>query len=153
MRPMSICVGVFFALLCAGNLLAQDNYDRALGLRGGNPSGITYKTFLDRYTGYEVIAGVNFSYEHPTPAATGIFQYNWPLGTYTNLYGGAGMTMGVGEKFIWHLDAMVGVEYLISNFPVLLSLDYKPAYSLLDRQVGARGWLLSEYGLSARYIF
>lgn len=136
-------------------VLGQDNYDHSLGVRGGNPSGITYKTFLERYTGYEIILGANFSHPKPAITVTGLYEYNHPLGHYTNLYGGLGMTMGGGEKFVWHIDAILGIEYLLSNFPVVLALDYKPMYSLLQRKLGKndKGFGLFEYGISARYTF
>ncbi len=145
------CCLLFFMFV--NDINAQDNYDHSIGMRGGNPSALTYKTFLQRYTGYEIIFGANFSDEKVSITGTGLYQYNHPIGTYTNLYGGAGMTLGYGQKFIWNIDLMLGIEYTFNNFPMNISFDYKPMYAILNRNLGKNGFGLYELGISARYTF
>lgn len=134
------------------SLSAQDVYHYVIGARAGNPLGATYKTFIGRYTGYEVIAGVNYSYEKNGFTATGLYQYNYPLFYFTNIYAGAGLTMGAADKFIFHLDAQIGIEYTIQNFPLQLAVDYKPIYAPFHKELGRNGFGWYEYGISIRYV-
>ncbi len=148
---MKILLTLFLSI-SALTVSAQDVYHYVIGARAGNPLGATYKTFLGRYTGYEVIAGVNYSYEENGFAVTGLYQYNYPLFYFTNIYAGAGMTMGAADKFIFHLDMQIGIEYTIQNFPLQLAVDYKPIYAPFNKALGSNGFGFYEYGLSIRYV-
>ena len=65
-----------------GHSFAQDNYVNAIGMRGGNPTGVTYKHFIGRYAVIEGIAGITFSYNNPSNkklgvSLTGLYEYHF----------------------------------------------------------------------------
>ena len=49
-------------------------------------------------------------------------------------------------------DLIGGIEYTFYNFPLNISLDYKPYYSPLNRDIGIKGFGLNEFGVSVRYV-
>ncbi len=157
MKKWIVFFTCFITLSLSNDLLSQDNYYNAIGLRGGNPTGVTYKHFIGRYGVIEGIAGVNFSYKDPRQLAftiTGLYEYHMYLTEGLNLFVGGGITLGGGKNlFILNADVIGGIEYTISNFPINISLDYKPYYSPLNRNiVGIKGFGLNEFGLSIRYV-
>lgn len=134
----------------------DDNYINVIGLRGGNPTGVTYKHFIGRYSVIEGIAGISFSYNDPKKlgfAVTGLYEYHIYLTEGLNLYGGGGMSIGGGKDlFILNADVIGGLEYTFYNFPINVSIDYKPYYSPLNRDIGIKGFGLNEFGVSIRYV-
>ncbi len=147
-----------FALLCLGSTIsyAQDNYINAIGVRGGNPLGVTYKHFIGRYAVIEGILGVNFTYNDPKKlglAATGLYEYHFYITEGLNLFAGAGLSIGGGKDlFILNAELIGGLDYTISNFPINFSIDYKPFYSPVNRDFGVKGVGFKEFGLSIRYV-
>ncbi|MGB1216240.1 MAG: hypothetical protein ACPG5P_00105 [Saprospiraceae bacterium] len=158
---MKKCLLFFVFIICLQfTSFGQDNYINVIGVRGGNPTGVTYKHFIGRYSVIEGIAGINFSYKESnknsrgiTASITGLYEYHMYITEGLNVYGGGGMSIGGGSGiFLLHADAIVGLEYTISNFPLNLSVDYKPYYSPLYRQKGIKGFGFNEFGLSLRYV-
>ncbi len=147
-----------FALILLGFTTsnAQDNYINAIGVRGGNPTGVTYKHFIGRYAVIEGIAGVNFSYKDPKElgvALTGLYEYHKYITEGLNVFGGGGLSIGGGKNlFIFNFELIIGLDYTISNFPINLTIDYKPYYSPVNRDFGVHGVGFNEFGLSIRYI-
>ncbi len=146
----------FFTFGLATDCSAQDNYINVIGIRGGNPTGVTYKHFITRYSVIEGIAGVNFTYNDPKTLAfalTGLYEYHIYITEGLNLFGGAGLSIGGGKKlFLLNAELIGGVEYTFSNFPINFSLDYKPYYSPIHRDFGVKGVGFNEFGLSIRYV-
>lgn len=147
---------IIIILFSLGTSYSQDNYINAIGIRGGNPTGVTYKHFIGRYAVIEGIAGVSFSYKDPKrlgASLTGLYEYHFYLSEGLNLFAGGGMTLGGGKNlFILHADVIGGIEYTFYNFPLNISLDYKPYYSPLNRDIGIKGFGLNEFGVSVRYV-
>ncbi|MEO1517757.1 MAG: hypothetical protein AAFV95_22230 [Bacteroidota bacterium] len=131
-----------------GTTQAQDNYDQALGLRGGPTAAVTYKRFLDVFTAIEGIAGFNFT-NGRIITLTGLYQYHQPISYQANLYGGAGLTMGFNSsEFRLNLETMVGIEYTMPKFPLNISFDYKPAFNIFKSN-----FIWNEFGVSVRYTY
>ena len=119
-------------LLTLTQLSAQDNYDYAIGIRGGHLTGVSYKTFIGRYTGYELIAGLNYQ-QNDAYTVTGLYQYHIWLRYGLNLLAGVGATAGHnGDEFVLNGDLQFGIDYTFYNFPLNVQVDYKPFYSILD---------------------
>ncbi len=140
------------------NIQSQDdNYTTAMGIRGGNPTGFTYKHFIGRFGVLEGIAGINFSFNDPKKLAfaiTGLYEYHMYLAEGWNAYVGGGLSIGAGQKlFFLNADAIIGLEYTFYNFPINISIDYKPYYSPFHRNlIGVKGAGFNEFGLSVRYV-
>lgn len=136
---------------------AQDNYVNAIGLRGGNPTAVTYKHFIGRYAVIEGIAGISFSYNDPKKlgfSITGLYEYHIYITEGLNFFAGGGVSLGGGKDLvILNADVIGGIEYTFYNFPLNISLDYKPYYSPLNRKdIGIKGFGLNEFGVSIRYV-
>lgn len=155
MKKYFFVIIIFFSTI--GGILAQDNYINVVGLRGGNPTGVTYKHFITRYSVIEGIAGISFSYNDPKKlgfSVTGLYEYHIYLTEGLNLYAGGGISLGGGKNLvILNADVIGGIEYTFYNFPLNISLDYKPYYSPLNRKtIGIKGFGLNEFGVSVRYV-
>lgn len=145
----------------------ESSYNTAIGLRGGETSGLTIKNFITERTAFEGIVGIWPSafgltglYEWYTPAfnAEGL---NWYYGV------GAHVVLGTNRAYYVYtdeerdrtyyryksgnlgigLDGIVGLEYKIPAIPFAVSLDMKPfiegnteggAFLSLDPGVGIK---------------
>ena len=131
----------------AENANAQDAYGSAVGIRGGNPTGISYKHFLEFAGAIEGIVGYNFT-NGRVFTLTGLYEHHFFLNYNTNLYAGGGLTLGANsDEFRLVVEAIGGIEYVIPRFPMSFSLDYKPAFNVFDTAL-----YFNEFALTIRYI-
>jgi len=138
---------VLLLLFSCTSLMAQDAYERSIGVRGGFLGGVTYKHFLQFAGAIEGIVGYNFR-NGRVFTVTGLYEHHFFLNYQTNFYAGGGLTLGAGnETFRAHAEAIVGIEYVIERFPMSLSLDYKPAYNIFGND-----FYFDEFALSVRYV-
>lgn len=157
-RLLKYLATILLLFLLARGGMAQDNYVHALGIRAGNPLGLSYKRFIGRYSVLEGISGVSFSYnDNPRKLGgfiTGLYQYHFYLTEGLNWFAGGGLSLGGGKDLvILNADVILGLDYTISNFPINFSLDYKPYYSPLNRDiVGWNGFGFNEFALTIRYV-
>ena len=127
---------------------AQDAYNQAAGLRVGPLTGISYKRFVTFAGTVEGILGYNFT-NGRTISLTGLYEYHFFLTYQLNAFAGGGLTLsGNKDEFRLIAEAIAGLEYTVSNFPLNFSIDYKPAYSLLNNQL-----IFNEFALTIRYVF
>ncbi|MFI5203869.1 MAG: hypothetical protein ACHQF2_05180 [Flavobacteriales bacterium] len=135
--------GAFVFLLVGGKLEAQP-YPNAVGVRFGESSGLTLKTFAGSGA-FDFIISV-----WPNDLAVfALYERYHPLGDNgLNLYYGGGVHVAFNtirndeyryrheyyEKWWYHqrngfgfgLDAIVGLEYKLENAPVAFSIELKP---------------------------
>jgi hypothetical protein len=140
---LSICMG----MLAAG-LYAQP-YEHSGGVRAGYSSGITYKGFF-RYQMAAIEADV--LYNRHGFNLTGLYEYH--LEPFRNdrwiVFVGGGAFGGEWDsEFSIGLAAAGGIEYIIRDLPINLSLDWKPMLNLY--KVMEADFL--DFGLSIRYRF
>lgn len=143
----------------SGALQAQD-YQTAVGLRAGLGSGLSVKHFLNRYNAVEGMVesrwdGIN---------VTGLYEWQQgKLGEYgVSWYYGAGAHFGAwnggspqpwfdeNDRQVHHVfgvDGIIGMEYTFEDFPLNLSLDWKPAFNL----TGHTGLWLDNIAVNVRY--
>lgn len=137
---------------------AQD-YNTAIGLRGGTGFGLTIKHFIEDDVAIEGIVNSRYSGLN----VTGL--YEWHVMAFDidglNWYYGPGVHIGFwdGANLPWVDDAEAytiigvdfigGLEYKIDNLPICISLDYKPAFNF----VGYTGFWADSGALSVRYTF
>jgi hypothetical protein len=149
MKP-SFKIFLFTLFIMVGsfeNTTAQDAYGRSIGLRGGTPTGVSYKHFLEFAGAIEGIVGYNFT-NGRIFTVTGLYEQHFFLNYNLNFYAGGGLTLGVNsDEFRLIVDAIGGIEYVFPRFPMSFSLDYKPAFHIFGPE-----FLFNEFALTIRYI-
>lgn len=139
------------------------SYNTAIGLRGGETSGLTIKHFFGGSAAIEGIIGLwhhGFTltalYENHT-SAFGVAGLNWYYGagghfsarTNSSYYGWGHRRNDYydNDNFGLGVDGIVGLEFKIPQVPVALSLDLKPfievisngrIYGSLDPGIGVK---------------
>jgi len=147
-----------FAVLFSALASAQD-YNKAIGLRGGLYNGITFKQFLGGKAAIELLGATRWSgigitglYEIHNRAFD-VDRLNWYFGggAHVGFYNGNNTTWGdAGTSYVQvGLDLILGIEYNFTELPVNISLDWKPALDV----VGYSGFWADGAAISIRYIW
>ncbi|MFT5336167.1 MAG: hypothetical protein ACJAY8_000258 [Sphingobacteriales bacterium] len=147
-RTVQLCA-LALGLFCFGNQEAQaQEYNTAIGLRGGYGNGLTIKQMLGGNAGVEGILvstsgilGVTALYEL---YANGVF--NTPR---LNAYYGAGGTLIIGNSGSIGVNGVLGIEYNFAEIPINVSVDWVPGFYL----VNGSGFVGENGGLAVRYYF
>ncbi len=136
------------------------DYENAIGLRGGLYNGVTFKHFLGESSAVEAMLftrwngfAVSALYEIHSYTAFDVPRLNWYYGigghvglfdgTYVSWLDNTVATMVIG------VDAILGIEYNFEEIPINISLDYKPAFNL----IGDVGFWGDGGAFSIRYLF
>ncbi len=146
-------------VLVALTLGAQaQSYKSAIGLRGGEPSGINFKTFLGSGTAIDLVAGTGYfghnlnvsafyEWQKPTDWAPGIDWFIGPgahIGIWTGDY-----SDDYNSNLIVGLDGIIGLEYTFDDIPLNLSVGIGPAFHLMG---GPNNWYYWNGGIAIRYV-
>ncbi len=134
---------------------AQD-YRNGVGLRLGNPYGLSVKHFLNETNAVEGI----FASSYNGFVAVGLYENEHWTGWYPGLnwYWGFGAHLGWWDNSPWvngdggpviGADFIVGLEYTFDEVPINISLDVIPSVNI----IGSSGWNGYLGGLSIRYVF
>ena len=147
MKPIKIALILSLGILTTG--LSAQPYEHSAGIRAGYSSGISYKGFF-RYKMTAIEADA--LYNRHGFNLTGLYEYH--MEPFRNdrwiVYVGGGAFGGNWEgEFSLGLAAAGGIEYIIRDLPINLSLDWKPMLNLI--QVMEADFL--DFGLSIRYRF
>jgi hypothetical protein len=132
---------------CGLHLKAQD-YEQAIGLRGGLFAGVTYKHHLESNNYLEALLEGHYD----GFVATGIYEWVFPFEVQRfNWYAGVGAHVGIWDNEYLALgpSGIIGIEYTIDEIPLNLSLDWKPSFDIFTN-IYFRG---SDIALSVRYYF
>lgn len=138
---------------------AQD-YQTAIGLRGGLSNGITAKKFLGEKSAVEGILSTRWSgfnitalYEIHRDNAFDVDRLNWyyGVGGHIGFWNGTYTTWGdPGTSYtVIGIDGIIGIEYNFEEIPINISLDWKPALNL----VGNSEFWPDGGAASVRYYF
>lgn len=151
-----ITILVVVCAICAAK--AQD-YNAAIGLRGGFANGVTFRKMLSSGEAFEGILTSRYGGFN----VTGLYeiQKDFPSAQRLHWYFGFGAHLGMyqtnkfdknipsnGTEVIIGADGILGMEFNF-DFPLNLSLDWKPAFNLL----GYGNFIGDGFALSARYYF
>lgn len=159
MKKTALILGIFTLLSLSA---AAQQYDKAIGIRGGLFNGVTYKQAISSDTYLEGIA----SFRWNGFMVTGLYEITKPLDSNApglDWYYGFGAHVGfyddAEDNTPWNegdfdgpmigADGILGMEYTFGEVPVNLSLDWKPAINLF----GYDGFWSDNVALSVRYTF
>ncbi len=123
-------------------------YGTAAGLRieRGEKIGMSFQQrLLDRTTLEAILAAGGREVE-----ANFLVEQHFPIiGRGLNFYLGAGGHIGALKDYggTWGIDGVMGIEHKILILPLVISLDFKPAY-----QVNHEDWFNFSTAFSIRYI-
>ena len=91
--------------------------------------------------------GYNFTNGNTT-TLLGLYEHHFHVNYQLNLFAGGGSSVAYAkDDFRLNLEAIAGLEYVFTNFPLNFSLDYKPVFHIFDKQL-----FFNEFALSVRYI-
>jgi hypothetical protein len=148
---------LIFAVCLLSTFAAKAQYNKAIGLRGGFSSGITFKAALGN-NAFELIGATRYSGLN----ITALYEINNKLADIEGLYWfyGFGAHIGFwddnnpwfdeeGSYTVIGVDGIIGIEYVFDAIPLCISLDYKPAFNL----TGYSGFWGDNGALSVRYTF
>ncbi len=144
---------------------AQSDYKSAVGLRLGYPTSVTFKHFFNEKGAAEAFVGFRgwgwgrainrgAMYQHPSPIAE-LEGLKWHVGggagvwfwTYDNDFGFGGNTYGSTNLY---LMACLGLDYKFEEFPINISAEWVPSFTIGDSYLSRFGW---GYGaLAVRYV-
>ena len=157
MKKIILTIAIIIASIFSIN---AQNYETGIGFRGGLSNGVTIKHFVTSYTALEGIIAARWG----GVLITGLYEFNNEFYTEgLDWYYGIGGHVGiwdtprnanwwvVGEVSspIIGIDAIIGIEYTFPEFPISLSLDWKPAVNL----IGYTGAWADSGAFSIRYVF
>ena len=156
MKKLIIVLAIFISVFSGAK--AQD-YENAIGLRGGLFSGLTFKHFISNKAALEGLletrwGGFNITGLYEVHAnAFDVDRLNWYYGAGANIgfYSGKNTpwgTLGTSYSLIG-IDGILGIEYNIPDIPINISIDCKPVLSL----VGYTDFWADGAAISIRYIF
>lgn len=141
---------LFTALFCIGSIIgvhSQSISKNALGLRLGDSDGfgteVSYQRGLSENNRLEIDLGWRSNNNFNAYRLTGLYHWVWVLDGNFNWYAGAGAGLAQvnfednfpdfvddSETYIY-AAGNIGIEYDF-NFPLLLSLDFRPEFGFGD---------------------
>ena len=132
---------------------AQDIAENAIGLRIGDSNGfgteISYQRALSDNNRLEVDLGWRSYKGGDGFKLAGIYQWVWNIEGDFNWYAGVGGGLGSANKSFLFVAGDVGIEYSF-DFPLLLSLDFRPEISFGNVLRDDLGF---DVGLGIKYQF
>lgn len=148
---------LFLFLPLSGALNAQE-YETAIGVRGGLSYGLTVKHFFVPQTALEGILTTRWGglmitglYEIQQDLDHPGFSWYYGFGAHAGLFGGYESNPWFDDNEYYSVlgvDGVIGLEYVFEDVPLNISLDWKPALNLF----GHSGFWGGDGALALRYI-
>ncbi len=139
------------ALLVATLTVSAQDYNWAVGVRGGGFSGLTVKK---NNGGNALEFGASWNWNNNINV-DGVYLWQQPvIADGFTLYYGAGAYVGMWEHeaasaFALGAEGVVGLEYKIPSVPLAFSFDYRPGINVLPSVAGN----LINFGLGVKFCF
>ncbi len=133
-------------------------YTNEIGFRGGLFNGITFKHFTNdnvalegiltsRWRGFQLTGLVEYHNDiNDVENLRWFYGYGAHAGFYDDKYTGWGEDTSYTNIGV---DGIIGLEYVIPNAPISISIDWKPYFNL----VGYTGFAGDSGALSIRFLF
>jgi len=128
------------AILFLGAIVANAQYNNAVGLKAGGNSGLTFKHFFSDNNAAEfILSGWGGGF-----ALYGLYEIHNGIASAPGLnwYYGPGVHVGSWNNykyygrnrngFVLGVDFVLGMEYKFNGVPIALSLDVKPEFDLIE---------------------
>jgi hypothetical protein len=151
LRPLALrvagCTMLVLLVVGMGQSALAQKYRTAAGIRaGGGNYGLTVQQLVLPNTTLEGLALLAPRERTATILAERHFGI---LGPSLNYYFGAGAHVGTHrtDGTFWGFDGIVGAEYKIAFFPIVLSVDFKPTI-----EFNSNDWNRFPTAFSVRYI-
>ena len=151
-------------------ILSAQEFNHAIGIRGGISSGFEYRFFTDDVNSYKfLISARDRHQEFKIHAFKEFHQYDlFEFSDQLVFFFGAGVHVGMESWDVthfehntrWHeshssviagLDGLVGLEYVFYEFPVSIGLEAKPYFDLFGREVF--DLQLFDIAFTVKYLF
>ncbi len=167
-KVILVFVGILSFQIQNNKILAQD-YERAVGIRGGDRTSLSYKRMLENDKGMIALLsfksnGVQFTAIHdhymPNPFDMGErFHFSMGYGGHVGFFYKK-KYRSMFHEFIYNddrfspiigLDAYFNLEYHLHLVPICVGVDYKPYFEFsVPRFVGIH---LGDFALNLKYTF
>lgn len=131
------------AFIVLGSIAYAQDYNAAIGFRGGESQGLTFKTFVGGESAFDFILGthyhgINFTvlYEKHANDIFGIdnlalfYGFGGHVGFYNSSYW-PWATTAYSSGPVVGIDGVVGVEYTFDEIPINIALDIVPAFNVV----------------------
>ena len=136
----------------------SQSYKSAIGLRAGDPSGVTFKTFVSSTNAFELVAGSGYYGDNLT--ITGYYQWQNPTKWTPGLdwYIGPGVHTGFwnshykdeyNSTVVIGIDGIFGLEYTLDDVPLNFAIGVGPTLNF----TGGPAWYYYNGGISVRFVF
>ncbi len=150
---------LIFFLALASTFTAKAQYKNAAGVRIGDYSGITFKTFVTQSDALDFSLGFRNTSSYNAVRLTGLYEIHDAVSPELpglNWYYGGGISIGGIDykvidknKFLLSGDGVLGLDYTFDGAPINLSLDWKPALQVAPDTDFKAG----QFGFSIRITF
>ncbi len=157
-RSLLLCGAVWLT----GAALSAQDYTSAVGARFGAPFSLSYKTFLSYTDAVEGYVGLRPYSRYGSFSVNGAYQIHADLPAVEGLRwyygGGAGIQLWSYRNYdrgsaTLSLSGYLGLEYVIPDFPVSVSLDWVPTLFIGSHRVSGFNHFGPGYGgLAIRYL-
>jgi hypothetical protein len=155
---MKKALAVLFVVMAFSFAAQAQSYKSAIGLRGGDPSGITFKTFVNSVNAIELIAGSGYFGHNLNLSA--YYEWQKPTDWAPNLdwFIGPGAHIGFwnttyqdeyNTNLVIGIDGIIGLEYTFDDIPLNLGVGAGPTFNLTE----GPGWWYWNGGISIKYVF
>jgi hypothetical protein len=153
MKKFLLIISVIFSM--TSGLQAQD-YENAVGLRLGPSNGVSFKHFFTTNDAAEGIltarwGGFNLTglvERHTSALKTDGLYFFYGAGAHFGSFNNSWFN-DTSNHLVIGIDGILGFEYVFSEIPVNVSLDWKPGINL----IGYTGFWSDEIAFTARYTF
>jgi opacity protein-like surface antigen len=132
---------VIAMMVCMATYAQANDYNTAIGVRGGLYNGLTIKHFMKSNVAVEGIIttrwqGYNVTglYEIHAPAFdTRRLKWYYGIGGHIGFWDGNDVHWGKKDEnyTVIGVDGILGLEYSFKEIPFNVSLDWKPAFDLI----------------------
>ena len=143
-----------FVLFFSASFANGQEYDVALGIRAGSANGVSLTAFASEFGAIEGMA----VYRRNGFRAVTLAEFHIPLGhnTGTSIYFGGGGHFGYNNLVVTErpayqvagIDVIAGIEFAFPHANMVLSLDVKPMYELIN----APGFSGNNAGVTLRFF-
>ena len=162
MKKVFLTTVLFIGFLTT--IAAQEISPHAIGIRTGDNDGfgveISYQKKLNDVNRFELDVGFRDNKNFDAWKLSGIYQWVWSIDGDFNWYAGFGAGVGswnnktfvnVDDGLFVNAAGDIGVEYNFVDLPLLVSLDFRPEFGIIndfgDNDLGL------DIALSLRYQF